>query len=413
MPQEGQAHGGFGGGQPWAVRAARWFDGRDGRAGPVLLVIEGGRITAVDVAGAPPPTGLPVLDLGDVTVLPGLIDAHVHLAFDPAEPPHQLADIPEPVLLNRMATHAHAHLAAGVTTVRDLGDRDFLALAVRERLRSWDAPTPEILASGPPLPRTGGHCWFLGGEADDQAALRRAVADHARRGVDIIKIMATGGAITPGFRTHESQYHRTELAVVVKAAAAEGLGVTAHAHGGPGIADALTAGVVGLEHVSFFTADGVDVDWATVDAIAAAGVYVGATEAALPEGAVRNPAVFAKLERRSINFVRMHAAGVRLVCSSDAGAVPRKPHGVLPYGIVHLGRFGLPHADALAAATSVAAEACGIADRKGRLAPGYDADFIVVDGDPLSDLTALHHLRAVYRGGRQVLLKSASDPLRE
>ncbi|GGK22000.1 hypothetical protein GCM10010124_13120 [Pilimelia terevasa] len=393
----------------WALRAALGFDGRAALPGPVLVVVDGARIAAVDTTGAHPPTDLPVVDVGDAAVLPGLVDAHVHLAFDPQENAAALAGAPPDLLRARVRRNAARHLAAGVTTVRDLGDRDYLAVALRDEVRTADAPAPRILASGPPLTRVGGHCWFLGGEADGETALRAAVARRAAHGVDIIKIMATGGAITPGFGTHESQYDAAALAAVVDEAARHGLPVTAHAHGPAGIADALAAGVAGLEHVSFFTADGVAVDWPTVEAIAAAGVPVGATEAMLPEGEIRNPAVFAKLEQRGRNFVRMHAAGVPLVCCSDSGVVPRKPHGVLPYGVAHLGRLGLPATEALAAATSVAARACGIADEAGRLAPGLAADLLVVGGDPLADLDRLRDVRAVYRAGRHVTPTTADN----
>lgn len=154
-----------------------------------------------------------------------------------------------------------------------------------------------------------------------------------------------------------------------------------------GIADAVASGVDGVEHALFFTADGIGVDWTVVDAMAAAGTFIGATEAWLPDGPMLDPHLAERLTERSENFARMHQHGVRLVCCSDAGAGPRKPHGVLPDGVVHFGAIGLTNIDAaLAAATSVAAAGCGVADRKGTITAGYDADLIAVAGNPL------HHL---------------------
>ena len=385
----------------WALRAARLFDGHTFHRGSPLVLIEGARIAGVDLTGARPSADLEVMDLGDVTLLPGLIDSHVHLAFDAHDKAKQsIAEEPDATVLDRMRRHARQQLGAGVTTVRDLGDRDFLAVSLREQYGADGKVGPEILAAGPPITRTRGHCWFLGGEAEGVAGVQAAVAERAARGADVIKIMATGGVITPGWKPHETQYERTELAAAARAAHAAGRLITAHAHGGPGIATAVAAGVDGIEHGSFFTEDGVHLDWDTVAAMAAAGTFVGATEARLSDGVMVAPHMAARLAQRSENFMRMHREGVRLVCCSDAGVGPDKPHGVLPHGIIQFGSLGLTSVEALASVTSLAAEACGVADRKGKVAVGYDADLVAVAGDLEHHLEALLSVGAVFRAGR-------------
>ncbi|WP_201304940.1 amidohydrolase family protein [Streptomyces sp. GS7] len=130
-----------------------------------------------------------------------------------------------------------------------------------------------------------------------------------------------------------------------------------------------------------------------------AGIFIGATEAWLPTGSMVAPHMAERVEQRSANFARMHREGARLVCCSDAGASPRKPHGVLTYGILHFGSLGLTNTEALASATSLAAQACGLAERKGRIAVGYDAALIAVVGNPLQHLETLLDIRAVIRAG--------------
>ncbi len=306
----------------------------------------------------------------------------------------------ESALLSRAADNARRALRAGITTVRDLGDRGYVALALRDA--AGTEPVPEVLAAGPPITRTRGHCWFLGGEADGTAGVRAAVGERVERGVDVIKVMATGGMLTPGWGLHESQYGPAELRAVVDAAHAQGLPVTAHAHGPRGIADAVAAGVDGVEHGTFVTDTGVEPDAETIAAMARAGTFVGATEAWLPDGPPLPPVAASRLEWCWENFVRMHREGVRIVCCSDAGIGPRKPHGVLPHGIMLFGSLGFTNAEALASATSMAAQACGLADRKGRIAPGYDADLVAVAGDPGQRLAAVLDVRAVFRAGRLV-----------
>lgn len=391
-------------GKVWALRAARVFDGETLHRDFPLVVIDGSRVATIDRTTGRPSDDLRVLDLGDATLLPGLIDSHVHLAFDPeSTSKHQtIVDEDNPTIVTRMRRHALQQLRAGVTTVRDLGDRDYLAAALRDQYVAEPEAGPEVIAAGPPITRTRGHCWFLGGEADGIEAVQAAVAERVTRGADVIKIMATGGATTHGWGPHESQYTLEELAAATELAHALGKPITAHAHGPRGIADAVAAGVDGIEHGSFFTEDRVEPDWQTVDAMVKAGTFVGATEAWLAEGAMVAPHLAERLEQRSANFARMHREGVRLVCCSDAGAGPRKPHGVLPRGIIHFGSIGLTNAEALASATTVAARACGIADRKGRIAAGYDADLVAVAGNPLHQLEALLDVRAVFRVGRLI-----------
>ena len=365
-----------------ALRAARVWLGGSRLLSPGMVLVAGGRIVDVDGTGAVPPADATVVDFGDRTILPGLIDAHVHLAFDASPdvlPP--LIEGDDASIDATMADAARRHLAAGVTTVRDLGDRRFGSLPLRDYLRTHPLDGPELLVAGPPLTRRKGHCWFLGGEADTTEELVVAVSERAERACDVVKIMATGGVLTPGFLPHESQYGLDALRAVVAAADERGLPTAAHAHGSEGIQASVTAGVSSVEHCMFFTSDGAEIDWEVLAQMANQGIYASFTTATLP-GATPPPPVAAALAVMRAAMPRIHELGVPIVISSDAGIVPEKHHGVLPYGVVELSGLGLTNGQALESATSVAAAACGVADRKGRIAPGCDADLLVVPGEP-------------------------------
>jgi imidazolonepropionase-like amidohydrolase len=247
----------------------------------------------------------------------------------------------------------------------------------------------------------------MGGEVAGIDALRSAVAERADRGVDVVKIMASGGATTPGTDVAVPQFTVEELSAVVQEAHSRGLRVTAHAHAAAAIEVALAAGVDGIEHCSFFTETGVEIRPEVVEALAAAGVQVCPTLGVTP-GSTPPPAILERLrssgmtyESRRRDVAGLHSAGVRLISGSDGGISPGKPHGILPAAVMDLAAGGVPVAEALASATSLAAQACGIGDRKGRVATGYDADLLVVDGDATADITALGRPVAVFlRGSR-------------
>jgi len=183
------------------------------------------------------------------------------------------------------------------------------------------------------------------------------------------------------------------------------LAITAHAHGTTAIANAVTAGVDGMEHVSFWTADGVDSPPELISMIADRQIVVGATVGFVPADGFRPlPAVMARLPLMIANTRRLYQAGARIVAGTDAGIGPVKPHDVVRHAIPHLVGFGFSRTEALRAVTSEAADVCGLARRKGRLAPGFDADILAVDGDPLTDPDAIHRIRAVYAAGASVAL---------
>jgi imidazolonepropionase-like amidohydrolase len=181
-----------------AIRSARLFDGMADQLRPrPLVLVDQGRIIDVDVTGADPPEGTELVDLGEATLLPGLIDSHTHLVLDASnDPVGHLADVDDNQLLEQCRARARAALAAGITTIRDLGDRRFVTLRLRQELAAHPERGPQLLVSGPPVTTRGGHCWFLGGEAAGVDGVRAAVRALAERGVDVVKVMVTGGNLT-------------------------------------------------------------------------------------------------------------------------------------------------------------------------------------------------------------------------
>jgi len=382
-----------------AFRARRLFDGVRSVDVPVV-VLDGDVVASV---GEEPPAGVEVTDLGDVTLLPGLVDAHQHLVFDGRGTlEEQVAGRTDDELRERARANARRAARSGITTIRDLGDRGFVTLDLRH-----DPELPTILAAGPPLTAIGGHCWFLGGTCSDTRALLDAVAERARRGCDVVKIMVTGGALTPAHPMWVSQFTAEQVALVVATAHDAGLPVAAHCHGTDGTIEALDAGVDTIEHCSFFSSDGrseprVDV----IERIVSSGIPVSATCGLLPEF---EPPPFVRENRGVITdaLADVVRRGGTVIASTDAGINPGKPHDVLPCAIADLAAIGLQGAAALTALTATAARVCGVGSRKGRLAPGFDADLLAVGGDPVSDPGALRDVRGVWRGGRPVTSPAA------
>jgi len=378
-----------------AVRARQLFDGLRLVTDPVV-VIDGTTIVGVGAEVSP---GVEVLDLGDATLLPGLVDTHQHLVFDGSGSiEEQVADRTDGELRDRACANARRALQAGITTIRDLGDRNFVTLDLRD-----DPELPTILAAGPPLTAEGGHCWFLGGCCRDAEALIAAVHERKRRGCDVVKIMVTGGALTSTFPMWVSQFTAEDVATVVATAHVLGLPVAAHCHGVDGTKQALAAGVDTIEHCTFFTANGCsEPDDALLARIAASGTPVSATWGRLPA----HPAPpMIEASRFAVHgaMQRLHALGGTVVVGTDAGISPGKPHDVLPYAAHDLAAMGLDAAEILTTLTATAAAVCGVGPRKGRLAVGYDADIIAVDGDPLADVDDLIRTRLVMARGRLVV----------
>jgi imidazolonepropionase-like amidohydrolase len=398
-----------------ALRARVAFDGVAFVPGGVTVLVRDGVILGVEPFGSDLPVDCAVTDF-EGTVLPGLIDAHVHLVADGEVGSLERAgtmseDEVDAVIARTLAQEA----ASGVTTVRDLGDTRFRTLAFRDRLMQG---VPRIIASGPPVTVPGGHCHFLGGVAADVDAARHLVAEHHARGVDVIKVMASGGMVTAGTDVFGVQFDPVVLAAVVESAHRMDLAVLGHAHSLPGIRHALNAGVDGIEHFTGLTAEGVHVPDDVLDQVAATDVVVDPTLGFDRQGLAEMPlppaGLAESLRRAGLDFEtayaarlevlsRAHARGVRIISGSDAGVGPLKRHGCVVLGVIDLLGAGLSTEQALATITSSAALACGVEQDTGRLAPGLAADLTMVDGDLRSDLEPLRRPTAVFVRGYDVI----------
>ena len=393
------------------VSAGRMVTGRRGRQitdGAVL--VQGGAITAAGPRAeveARTPRDVPRFAYPDGTLLPGLIDCHVHLALDAGpDPVSSLHGTDDATLRLGMADRALQLLGTGITTVRDLGDRNGLAVRLRDDIAQGRLPGPRILAAGTPVTAPGGHCWFLGGEADGADAIREMVRRNAELGVDVIKVMATGGGITKdGPPVWAAQFTAAELGIVVEEARRAGLPVAAHAHGTEGISAAVAAGVATIEHCTWLARDGFDVREELVAGMVAKGIRV--CPAASPDwrgfarrfGARRAEEMFGRLRW-------MREQGVRLIAGTDAG-VSRAVFDDFVSSLEFFEHIGCTPAEIIDLATSEAAQALGIGHDTGLLRPGYRADLLVVEGNPLDSLQALRNVRLVLGGGRPYVPGSA------
>jgi imidazolonepropionase-like amidohydrolase len=392
----------------------------DGTGAPAVenatLVVEDGRIGGIH--RGEPPAELAAraerLDFPGCTIMPGMIDTHVHLNL-PGDGT-VLEDVvrePEGVLVATSAFTAARALAAGITTVRDLGGSGRTVIDLRRTLELGYGVGPRIVACGQPITITGGHTWYFGGEADGIDALRRKVREMVKIGADFIKVMGSGGG-TVNTVSWMPAYTRDELAALRDEAHRLGRRIAVHCLCAASIENAVDAGVDQIEHAGFIVdrEGNQRYEPAVAEKLARSGIPVtstlavgGAAVAAMRAKSARTPAEEAFLARwiHSLDtnirqFRALRDAGVRFVAGTDAGW-RFTPFDGLPMELELMHEGGMPTAEAIAAGTGAAADAIGLGETVGTLKPGLIADVIVVGGNPLDDLGCLRDLRLVLQGG--------------
>ena len=381
------------------LRGLNLWDGNK-RIDETTLTLQSNRILAVgasEYASAADRT----IDATGLWAIPGLIDAHVHMTLDPSrrEPP-AAGEVPawEP-----MVERAEQMARAGITTARDLGGGVWRELELRDAINRGEVAGPTLYCTGQPVTSPGGHCHFWGGEAASISDIESIINRQQAHGVDLIKVMASGGVMTRASKPSAAQFEQAELDALVRAARRHGYDVAAHCHSTTAIDRSVHAGVHTVEHCSWVS----DAGWgkgydpAIAERMAATGIWVSPTINLGWKRHLDNPDTTRRDQLRAI-FASMRDRGVPLIASTDAG-IPGVQHQDLPRALpIFASLAGLSSEEALQSATSNAADA--LRDTQaGRLAAGKRADLLLFEHNPLDDLGVLANPVEVVLRGRPLL----------
>jgi imidazolonepropionase-like amidohydrolase len=395
-----------------AVKAAHMVDVRNGTLiDNAVVLISGERITAAGSKLAIP-AGAQIIDLGNKTLLPGLIDSHTHITGAPEDAGYSIIakSVPRVTLVG--AKNALTTLRAGFTTIRDVGADNYTDIGLRDAINDGDVPGPRILASGPPLSITGGHCddtmhapeykSTALGVADGADEAMKVTRRNIKYGADVIKICATGGVLSFGDDPRTSQYTLEELKAIISDAHRLGRKTAAHAHGGDGIKLSVLAGVDSIEHGSYIDEEGIKL-MKEHKTYLVPTLYLGdwlienAEAIKLPKPLLEKAKVVLPTAR--VNIGKAIKAGVPIAFGTDAAVYP---HGLNAREFAVLVKLGMTPAQAIRTATVNAADLLGWSDKVGSIEAGKYADLIAVDGEPLKDVKTLEQVQWVMKGGAVV-----------
>jgi imidazolonepropionase-like amidohydrolase len=364
------------------------------------VAVEDGDIVAVGEVDA---GDAEEIDADGGFVAPGLVDAHVHVMMDGRPDVATATEESDYLASYRTAANLRDALAAGVTTVRDLGSRETLALDADTAVAEGVVPGPRVLACGQNVIMTGGHGHWFGREADGPHEVRKAAREQLKRGADVVKCMATGGVLTEGAVTGAPELTPEELDALVDAASTKGVPTAAHAHGAAGIKNAVRAGITSVEHGTFMDREAAElmVEHGTYwvpTASALHGIVDHGVEAGIPEDAVAKAAEAA--DHFDDAFDHALELGVTVAMGTDAGT-PFNFFADIPQEMQYMVDHGMDPAHALEAATVNAADLLGL-DDTGLVAEGYRADLVVLPRDPTADASAWQDAATVVADGAVV-----------
>jgi len=365
----------------------------NGEIGEGQILIDGRMIAEVG-REIPPPADAEILDASDCTVIPGLIDAHLHITFGPDYhllPPGQVA--------LRAASKAHKVLMAGTTAIRDVGGLHYLDIALRDAIDGGELSGPHMLASGRFIAITGGHAYVRAREADGCDDIRKAVREQVKAGADFLKFMASGGVADSSDNPQSAQLTLDELKVGVEEATRAGRKAIAHAHSLAAIKNAIDAGCYSIEHGTYM-------DDETARRAAGEGVWLVPTFDVYREIAEsgKRPAKLAAtakavLEAKVPRFLRALELGVRWGIGTDGGT--SYPVDNLAAEMEFLVRLGIRNNEVLLRATKVNAEILGLDRKTGTIESGKQADLVIVEGNPVTDIRSLKRIRWVIKDGKK------------